>query len=542
MRHVTPTLSRRRFLRGFGLGAAAVGTGTAAAEWVRGAGRAAAAVGNDTLVVAQDVNVQTLDPQIVYNNTLRITRGMYEGLLGLRGSTAQIVPRLATSWQGAPDASAWTFHLRQGVRFHDGTPFTSEAVRVSMERLLKINRGFAYAFKDEIAKIETPDAATVRFALTGPDAAFLAKLAAVSGVLMVSPAAVRARASGDDLAQGWLGSHGAGTGPYMLESYDKGANRVVLTRFPGYWGGWSGPHLTRFIFTTVPEASTQRLMLEQGDADLLTVVAPDTIDALAKQPGIKVESSPTARIFYIAMNCQREPLRDVKVRQALSYAFNYEAANALIFNGQLEALNGPLPNSDPSHLDPADKPYRFDLPRARQLLSESSHPNGGFTLTCFISQGDPTYQKAAQILQEQLKALNIGVNIQELVSSVMLDKAGKLETAPDLMPIRNYPDYADPSAMILGTFGKAAWGGAGWNFSFYANDRVEQLLKQAGGITSQVRRLQMFKEAERIIVGEAPAILIGTLVNRAVMRANVQHYTYNPFLGNTFDLYAVSKS
>jgi peptide/nickel transport system substrate-binding protein len=176
------------------------------------------------------------------------------------------------------------------------------------------------------------------------------------------------------------------------------------------------------------------------------------------------------------------------------------------------------------------------------VLSESSRPNGGFSLSLFLFQGDQTFRKAAEILQAHLKELNIDVKIQEMTSSVLLDKAGKPDTAPDLLPVRNYPDYADSSAMILATFGKDSWGTIGWNFSFYANDRVEQLLAQANQITDQPRRLAMFKQAQKTIVSEAAAIFIGTLVNRVPMRNNVHGYEYNPLLGNTFDLFKVYKS
>jgi peptide/nickel transport system substrate-binding protein len=530
-------------LQAAGLGAAAVGTGAAGVQDLLRPGRVAAAgVGPQTLVVAQDTSVQTFDPQIVYDNTVRITRGVYESLVTLKGGTAQVVPRLATSWQSTPDAKHWTFKLRSGVKFHDGTPFTSAAVKSTVERLIKINRGMGYAYKGTVDTIDTPDPLTVRFNLTGPDAAFLSKLAAVSGALMVSPTAVSGHASGTDMGQGWFAANEAGTGPYKLASYDKGAGQVVLSAFPDYWGGWQGNHVKTVIFKITPEASTQRLMLEHQDADILTVVAPDIIDALAKESGIKVESFQTQRIFYIAMHCQRAPLNDVKVRQALSYAFDYEGAKSLIFNGNLAPLYGPLPPSDPSHLSPSDKPYKFDMAKAKQLLSESSHPNGGFTLSLFLFQGDPTFQKAAEILQNQLKTLNINVTIQSMTSSVLLDKAGKPETAPDLLPVRNYPDYADPSAMLDATFGRDGWGTAGWNFSFYANDKVESLMKQANQITDQGKRNTLFRDAQKIVVQEAAAVFIGTLINRVPMRANVEGYSYNPWLGNTFDVYGISKT
>jgi len=535
-------VSRRRFLQTTGVGAVALATGVASADGLLRASRAAAQAGADTLLVAQSLSVQTFDPHIVYDNTLLITRGFYEGLVGLKGDTAQLVPRLATSWQGAPDARAWTFKLRPGVKFHDGTPFTSEAPKLAMERLLKINRGMAYAFNGDVARVDAPDPMTVKFTLTGPDAAFPAKLAAVAGCVMVSPAALKAHAQGDDLAQGWLRDHEAGTGPFVLDSFDKGAGRVTLSAFPEYWGGWSGQHVKRIIFTIAPEASTERLMLEKGDADVLTVVAPDAIEALSRESGIKILRFPTMRIFYIAMNTQREPLKDVKIRQALSYAFDYQSAKDLIFNGRLLPLYGPLPNNDPAHLSVSDKPYHLNLQKARQLLSESSRPNGGFTLSLFLFQGDPVFRKGAEILQAQLKPLNISVNIQEFASSVVLQKAGKLDTAPDLLPVRNYPDYADSSAMILATFGKDAWGAAGWNFSYYANDKVEALMKQANETTDQAKRLALFREAQQQIVADAPAVFIGTLVQQIAVRSNVQGYLYNPLLANTFDPYLIYKT
>jgi len=536
-------LSRRKFLQAAGLSAAALGSGAAGVRDLLRPGRAAAAgVGPQTLVVAQDTSVQTFDPNIVYDNTVRITRGVYESLVTLKGGSARVVPGLASSWQSTPDAKHWTFKLRSGVKFHDGTSLTSAAVKSTVERLIKINRGMGYAYKGVVDTIDTPDPLTVRFNLTGPDAAFLSKLAAVSGALIVSPAAVSAHTSGTDMGQGWFASNEAGTGPYRIAAYDKGAGQVVLSAFPDYWGGWQGNHVKTVIFKITPEASTQRLMLERQDADILTVVAPDIIDALAKEPGIKVASFQTQRIFYIAMHCQRAPLNDVKIRQALSYAFDYEGAKSLIFNGNLAPLYGPLPQSDPSHLEPSDKPYKFDMAKAKQLLSESSRPNGGFTLSLFLFQGDPTFQKAAEIFQNQLKTLNINVTIQSMTSSVLLDKAGKPETAPDLLPVRNYPDYADPSAMLDATFGRDGWGTAGWNFSFYANDKVESLMKQANQITNQSQRIALFRDAQKIVVQEAGAVFIGTLINRVPMRANVQGYSYNPWLGNTFDVYGISKA
>ncbi len=539
--HEIDGISRRAFLQAIALGGTALGLSGAAIEQLTRTARVIAATGKDTLVIATDLNVQTFDPHIVYDNTVRITRGTYEGLVTLKGSTPEIVPRLATEWTSTPDAKQWTLKLRPRVLFHDRTVLTADAVKGSFERLIKINRGFAWAFKTVVAGIETPDPMTVRFTLKGPDPAFLAKLASVSGGLIVSAKAVSEHAKGTDLAQGWLKENVVGTGPYVVERWEKG-QQVVLRQFPEYWGGWKPNQFKRIVFRIIKEASTQRLMLERGDVDVATIVAPDMIDALEKRPGMKIEQSPTMRIFYIAMNTQRDPLKDVKLRQALSYAFDYEGAKQAIFNGRLAPLNGPLPDNDPAHLNPSDKPYKFDLKRAKELLGQSLYPNGGFSLSLYLFEGDPTFRKAAEILQANLKELKIDVKIQEFASSVLLEKAGKPETAPDLLPVRNYPDYADSSSMISSTFGKDSWGTIGWNFSFYANDKVEQLLKAANEITDQSKRLQMFREAQRIIVAEAAAVFIGTLLNRVPMRTNVQGYAFNPLLGNTLNLYEMSKS
>lgn len=199
--------------------------------------RVLAATGRDTLVIATDAQIQTFDPHSVYDNTVRITRGIYEGLVTLKGSTPEIIPRLATEWSSTPDAKQRTFTLRPRVLFQDRTVMDAEAVKESFARLITINRGFAWAFKSVVASIQAPDPMTVRFLLKGPDPAFLAKLASVSGGLIVSQEAVSGHTTGSDLAQGWLKENVAGTGPYVIERWDKG-QQVVLRQFPEYWGGW----------------------------------------------------------------------------------------------------------------------------------------------------------------------------------------------------------------------------------------------------------------------------------------------------------------
>jgi len=500
---------------------------TATTEPVTAPTQEPAPVVDQTLRVALDVDVASLDPAVVFNLTMRITYLLYEGLVTLKPGTTEIVPGLATSWDISADGMTYTFHLREGVKFHDGTPLTAQAVKKSFDRFIEIGQTVAWLFKDSLAATNVIDDLTIEFKLSRPYAPFLALLTSVAGCLIISPTALDAH-WGDDMAKGWLFDHEAGTGPYKLESWDPGQQTITLVKFDDYWKGWEGKHIEKIVGRYVVETSTRKLMLEKGEVDMAYDLNPDETKSLEGVEGVTVVEEPTQRIFVVFLNNQKGPLKDVKVRQAMAYALDYDGIRDHVYNGKLAPLCGPLPPSDPNSL-PCDRvPYKLDVEKAKQLLAEAGYPDGGFTLEATVMEGDFAFKKTAEILQAQLAELKIKVNITELAWTAEWEQIGSLETAPDLIPLRNYPDFADSSSLMGNQYASAAWGNLGWNLSYYKNDRFDELMKQVTETTDPVKRHAMFEEMGQLAVDDMANIFVGTLINQVSQRTSVKGYKMNP--------------
>ncbi|MGQ9600725.1 MAG: ABC transporter substrate-binding protein [Anaerolineae bacterium] len=491
------------------------------------------------LVIATDLDVSGLDPAVVYDLSMRNLALLYEGLVTLKGGTIEIIPALAKSWDISEDGLTYTFHLREGVKFHDGTTLTADAVKKSFDRFMEIGKTTAWMFKDVLQEVRVVDDLTVEMKLARPYSPFLSLLTSVSGPRVISAAALDEH-MGDDLAQGWLFDHEAGSGPYMLESWDPGQQTITLVKFPNYWGGWEGKHIDKIVMRYVVETSTRKLMLETGEVDMALSLTPDELESLAGTEGIVIDEKPTMRIFLVFMNTQRGPLADKKIRQALAYAMDYEGVWEYVYNGKMAPLCGPLPPTDPAAYPCEKYPYKLDMEKAKALLAESSYPEGGFTLEGLVSEGDFAFRKTAEILQAQLKELNIQLNLTELPWATVWEKIGKLETMVDLIPLRNYPDFPDSSSIYANQYASAAWGAAGWNLSYYKNEEFDALLQAVTETTDPEERARLFQQMAEIIVEDVPNLFIGTLVNQVAMRDNVKGYVFNPvyiFQINAYDMY-----
>ncbi len=502
---------------------------------------AAPAAGDEaqTLYIATDLDVTGLDPAVIYDLNSRIVFLLYEGLVTLKDDTTEIVPDLAESWEIAEDGLTYTFRLREGVTFHDGAPLNAEAVKKSLDRFIEIGQTTAYLFKGVLDEIVVDDEMTVSFKLTQPFTPFLSLIASHAGPLIISPTALDEQA-GNDLAQSYLFDHAAGTGPYKLESWDPGQQTLSLVRNEDYWRGWEGNHIDRVVFRYVVETSTRKLMLEQGEVDIALGLNPDEIQSLEGVPGIRIDVAPTMRIFDVNMNNQDGPLSDVRVRQAISYAMDYDGIREFVFNGKLDPLCGPLPSNDPNAMPCEEFPYTLDMDKARELLAEAGYPDGGFELEAIVMEGDFAFRRTAEILQAQLAELNITVNLTELAWAAMWERISALETTADLVPLRNYPDYADSFAMLGSMFSSSAWGANGYNIAYYSNPEFDRLAEEVNLTTDEAARAEMFEQMVKLVVDEAATIYVGTYVNQVAMRDNVKGYLFNPIytpIINVYDMY-----
>jgi len=479
----------------------------------------------------------TLDPAVVFDGSSREIFNTYETLSRM-SPDGKVVPLLATSWESSPDGITWTYHLRDKVKFHDGTPFNADAVKFSLERTIKINKGAAYIL-GPITEIQVVDPLTVRFVLKYSQPLDLI-LSSLYAAYIISPTAVNQNEKDGDLAQAWMTEHAVGTGPYKLDSWIH-EQQLVYTKFNDYWRGWEGKHVERVIIKIVREASSSMIMLGTGELDYEMNRGPlEEVNSLKQRTDINVNVNPSMDILYIRMNVQKKPLDNKKVRQAISYAFPYKDAVEKVFMGYAEQARGPLPKGLWG-FDESTFQYSYDLEKAKQLLTEAGYPNGGFTLDFLYYTGDEQVRKVAELLVENLGTLGITVNARAVPFGTLYAQATNPDTAPHLSVHLWWPTYADPYDYMYGMFHSSQIGVFDW--SFYKNDEYDKLIEQANTIsgTDRAGAIALYKKAQAMIVDDAPALFIWQRHVVDMTRTWVKGYEWNIFYSEHFDFYNIYK-
>jgi peptide/nickel transport system substrate-binding protein len=502
-------------------------------------GLSAFAAGKDTLVVASGAEAVTLDPGVSFDGqSPLIWRGVYESLLEYKGNTLEIVPSLAESYDISPDRLTYTFRLRKGIKFTDGEPLNAAAVKFNIERQVAVKQGIAYALTS-IASMDTPDDSTVVIKLSAPSDSFLSAFAGMYTVKMISPKAIKDNQKDGDWGQAYLRDHMVGTGPFMLDSYTQ-SQQAVLKRNPDYWRGWDGNHFDRVIIKYIQEPSTERLLLEQGDIDVGLFLPDDVVESMDGKPGIAVTNVPSLNLYYIVLPCKKGPTADPKVRQAIAYGFNYDAFVNDMLRGKAKQARGPIPSNFVGFN--ADIPqYKYDPAKAKQLLAEAGHPNGGFTIKYTYETGYWWKRPLGELFQSNMKDLGIDVQIQELSASAWAGLLSNPETADHAFGLVWWPTLASPYDYMWSIFATGAQGTAAYNWGYYSNPKLDGLLDKATAEPDEVKRMQMYGEAQKILVEESPALYVYEKNYRLPMRDNMKGFVFNGVYIETLDFYALHK-
>jgi peptide/nickel transport system substrate-binding protein len=468
----------------------------------------------------------TLDPaQNDFSYTQRAQRPVYEPLFqyvpdGKGG--ARIEPLLASGWRVSDGGRVYTFTLRSGVRFSDGTPLDGEAVKWNFDRTKAINKGPA-ARLAIVDRVEVVDRLTVRLVLKAPFAPLLPTLTKVP--YMISPAS-QDHAQGGDMAQGWLNDHAIGTGPYLLDQWVRG-QQISYTRNPHYWRGWTGPHADRIILRLVRESATQRLLLETGEADLADGIALVDIDPLRRQPGVVIDEIEAPSLVHIMMR-MRGPFLDPRVRRAMRAAFGYQSfvAGALMNAGRIP--NGPIPKGAWAY-DPTLPAFRRELDTARRLLQEVAPSQRAFVLQT-ISPFFPYYPQLAQIFQQNLAELGLRLSVEDLIdAATFVGNLRSLERGPDMYGWVVNPAFDDPHEFLFPVYHSSA-AGTLQNYTFYKNPRVDALIDQGASTLDQRKRRAIYAEAQRLLREDGPAVFCAQVFLILGRSRKLQGFQAHPLL------------
>lgn len=453
------------------------------------------------LRLASDLQVTTWDPRTAANSEPLYLANAYEPLLYANppGSAEPFTPCLATSWEVSDDGMTWTFKLREGVTFHDGAPFNAAAVKYSIEATQKIGLGGSYIWYP-VEKIKVIDDYTVQMKCSYP-AALDRVATSMYAAWMFSPST-----KGKD-ADWWNLPNEAGTGPYRLVSYAPN-EQTVFERYADYWGGWSEGKPEKVVIKYVSEPATKRQMLEAGEVDFADSLSRDAIPALQKNQDLKIVDIPSVQNTLVMLNTQSKPLDDVRVRQALSYAVNYEDVLAVATNGFGKISRGPLPSALYPH-DPNTPQYSYDPAKAKQLLAEAGYPDGGVELAMTYASDDAFGSKLAPVLKENFADVGVTLDLQPLLWEQSWSKAkGPAKDRQDLFEVVWWPGYPDGYDTLYSLFHSEEQ--PLWNMAYWSNQTYDDTIDTAFSEepVDPAKAQELYNEAQKMVVDEALALYL----------------------------------
>jgi peptide/nickel transport system substrate-binding protein len=490
---------------------------------------AAAAQPAGTLVVGLVAEPVNLDPaQVTDLNSNRVGRRVVETLVTFPEEKTEVVPGLAESWTISKDGLQYTFKLRKGVSFHDGTPLNAAAVKFSIERQINPDHPayklgkypFANYFFGNVKAVEPLSDDRVAFLLKEPRASFLAVLTA-GAASIVSPAAVMK--AGVDYP-----SRPVGTGPFKFASWDRG-QRVVLEKNPAYW---KGPvKYERVVFRPIVEDQARLTELLTGQLDLIVGVPADFVGQLESNPKVGVLRQTGVHVWYLGINNQKKPFDDRRVRQAMNYAVDKDAIVRDVLKGTGTPSKGPVqPNTWGA--EPGLRFYPHDPARAKKLLAEAGYPNG-FSTTLWVPEsgsGMQTPVAMSTVIQSNLKAVGITVALQTMEWGAYLAKLRSKEQ--ELFALSWMAGMEDPDMVLYPLLHSSQWTPNGPNRALYRNEKFDQLLTEARHTTDQAKRAALYRQAQKILVEDAPWIFVDHEVQIAAFARRVQGFKLHP----SFDL------
>ncbi|MGR6467391.1 glutathione ABC transporter substrate-binding protein [Rhizobium sp. PAMB 3182] len=472
-----------------------------------------AVAGAASLKIAMDSDVDTLDPQdSTANAVASVSSGMMERLIGF-DKDMKLVPMLATSWEVNDNATEFTFHLRQDVMFHDGTPFNAEAVKVNMDRLADQSQGLKRNGMMRIVKsTDVLDEYTVRINLSEPFGAMLATLAHPS-IVMESPAALAKY--GKDVSK-----HPVGTGPFKFKEWVPGEH-LTVEKFDGYWKkGW--PKVDDVTFLKVKEAATGIAMLRAGEVQYVDNMSPELVKSIEAESGYKVLEVPGITVWTASMNMLKKEFQDPRVREAFNLAIDKQAFVQVVFSGHGKVPDSPLaPNTA---FYSAQQPYPHDVEKAKALMKEAGYGDG-FKIEAW-ARNTTKETRILQMLKQQLAKINIDVEIFPLepaTRSAKLFGDVKPEDQPFGLAVGGWsPSTGDADWHLRPVYGTEGWVPKIYNMGFYSNSDVDKDIETGLSSADDKIRGDAYADAQKRIWDDKPVIWLAVDNKLAGATANLE--------------------
>ncbi|MFC0525378.1 ABC transporter substrate-binding protein [Pontibacillus salicampi] len=496
---------------------------------------ASESTGDNTLVFGRGADAQKLDPsQVTDGESIYVTQQIYDTLVDYEQEGTEVKPSLATEWEVSDDGKTYTFKLREDVKFHDGTDFTAEDVVFNFERWTEsadfIYYGYMFGASEEdkggiIEKVEATSDYEVKFTLEKPNAPFLSTLA-MPPFAIASPDAVQEH--GENYFK-----NPVGTGPFTFESWTQG-DKIQLAKNEDYFGQVAS--VDNVVFRVIPDNGARFMELQSGSIDMMKGMNPQDLTKAEDNQDLQIFRRPSMNVGYMAMNTDKEgPLADKKVRQAINLAINKEDLIKL-FEGLGKEAKNPMPPSLWGYNDSVE-PYGYDPEKAKTLLAEAGYGDGVDVTLYTMSNPRPYMPQpkvTAQAIQQMLAEVNVNV---EIVENEWETHQTKTQNGEHDMAFLGWTgDNGDPDNFLYVLLDKdnAKKGSAG-NIAFYKNDEVHDLLTKAQTEMEQEKRVDFYKEAQKIIHEDAPWVPVAHTTPPVAAQSNVGGYIPHPTGSEAFN-------
>ncbi|HLR21820.1 MAG TPA: glutathione ABC transporter substrate-binding protein [Tissierellaceae bacterium] len=462
----------------------------------------------DTLVVAQGADVKSLDPHATNDQpSSRVNKQIYDTLI-YTDEDMELEPGLAKEWDQLDD-NTWEFKLEEGVQFHNGEELTADDVKFTLDRMMDSSE-VAHII-GAVESVEVEDDYTVIIKTEEPFSPLLSHLAHTAASILNEKAVEE---SGDDYQ-----NEPVGTGPYKLVEHESG-DKVILERFDDYYR--EPAKVKNVEFRNVPEGTNRVIGLETEEIDIAYEIEPVDRSDISDNDDLELIERPSLSTSYIGFNTEKEPYDDVEVRQALNHAIDVDEIIDVVLEGAGTRATGPI-NDKVFGYDESLEGYEYDPEKAKEMLAEAGYPDG--LDTTIWTNDSPVREKIAEVVQGQLKEVGVNAEIETLEWATYLERTSAGEH--DMFILGWVAVTGDADYGLYALFHSSQHGGAG-NRTFYDNPEVDELLDKGRVSTDEDERLELYKEAQKEIVEDAPQLFLYFEDQNAGVQNYIEGFELNP--------------
>lgn len=479
----------------------------------------------------------TIDPAKINDYTEYMAGvNLYEALTTLDAS-GNILPLLAESWDVSDDTLTYTFHLKAGTTFQDGSPIEAKDVVYSVKRLMSLNEGPAYLFEGVLDEnsVTALDASTVQFKLNKVYTPFLTNTPIM--FVVNSDVAEANKTADDPWAQDFLANNSAGAGAYMLDNWERGAT-MTIKKYDGYHLGWDDQSVDEVRFIVTNEEATVKALAASGVLSMSSdAQAQETYDSIAKMDGYRIISYATATNFYFKLNHQVAPTDDVDIRKAIALATDYNTIREALLPG--ESLAGPMPNvfAD-AYLSSLSAPV-FDLDAARSHVEASKYAGGAaIPVEIMFVAGLAFEEEIALLMKSNLDQIGFDTILKPEPWNRMTELASKPETTPAINEVFFGATYPSPDSFFFTQYhsrAKGTWASMEW----VLDDEIDAWIDEARGTGSVDAQNAIYKKIQQKLTDNQSDVYVLTQRGQQAFSNCLEGFTWMPMQSFEFNFHTM---